>query len=157
MSMTPRERVLAAVNHEQPDRVPLIIGVSNATGIRMKPYRGIKQLAGIRAPDEYLYESDIVGLVPENTSIHDSIVLVRNYINNWVQTQLMVQQAKKNLVIQQLDLDKQLENYRNSLIIYHYETELIRQKLDTVVSEQQVETYYNSHLGDFELKAWHSE
>lgn len=56
MSMTPRERVLAAVNHEQPDRVPLIIGVSNATGIRMKPYRGIKQLAGIRAPDEYLYE-----------------------------------------------------------------------------------------------------
>jgi uroporphyrinogen decarboxylase len=56
MSMTPRERVLAAINHEQPDRVPLVIGVSNATGIRMKPYRGIKRLAGIQAADKYLYD-----------------------------------------------------------------------------------------------------
>jgi uroporphyrinogen decarboxylase len=53
--MTPRERVLYAINHEQPDRVPLVIGVSNATGIRMKPYRGIKERIGVQAPDRYLY------------------------------------------------------------------------------------------------------
>ena len=56
MPMTPRERVLAAINHEEPDRVPLIIGVSNATGIKMKPYQGIKKLAGIKAPDNYIYQ-----------------------------------------------------------------------------------------------------
>ncbi|MEN8172073.1 MAG: uroporphyrinogen decarboxylase family protein [Chloroflexota bacterium] len=56
MSMTPRQRVLAAINHEEPDRVPIIIGVSNATGIKMKPYQGIKKLAGIQAPDEYIYD-----------------------------------------------------------------------------------------------------
>jgi len=56
MPMTPRERVLAAINHEQPDRVPLVIGASNATGIKMRPYRGIKDIAGIRAPDNYLYD-----------------------------------------------------------------------------------------------------
>lgn len=56
MSMTPRERVLATINHEQPDRVPLVIGVSNATGIKMKPYQGIKKLAGIQAPDRFMYE-----------------------------------------------------------------------------------------------------
>jgi uroporphyrinogen decarboxylase len=56
MSMTPRERVLAAINHEEPDRVPIIIGVSNATGIKMKPYQGIKKLAGIDAPDNYIYQ-----------------------------------------------------------------------------------------------------
>ncbi len=54
--MTPRERVLATINHEQPDRVPLIIGVSNATGIKMAPYQGIKSIAGIEAPDNYLYD-----------------------------------------------------------------------------------------------------
>jgi uroporphyrinogen decarboxylase len=54
--MTPRERVLAAINHEEPDRVPIVIGVSNATGIKMKPYRGIKKLAGIEAPDNYIYQ-----------------------------------------------------------------------------------------------------
>jgi len=56
MPMTSRERVLATIHHEQPDRVPLVIGVSNATGIKMKPYRGIKNLAKIEAPDNYLYE-----------------------------------------------------------------------------------------------------
>lgn len=64
----------------------------------------------------------------------------------------MIEQAKKNLVVQNLDLDKQLEDYRNSLIIYHYETELIRQRLDTVVSEEEIEKYYQEHLSDFELK-----
>jgi uroporphyrinogen decarboxylase len=56
MAMTSRERVLAAINHEQPDRIPLIIGVSNATGIKMGPYRGIKEIAGIEAPDNYIYD-----------------------------------------------------------------------------------------------------
>ncbi len=54
--MTPRERVLAAINHEEPDRVPIVIGVSNATGIKMKPYREIKKLIGVEAPDDYLYQ-----------------------------------------------------------------------------------------------------
>ena len=56
MSMTSRERVLTVLGHEVPDRVPIIIGVSNATGIKMTTYKGIKSLAGINAPDEYIYE-----------------------------------------------------------------------------------------------------
>lgn len=56
MPMTPRERVLTAINHEQPDRVPLVIGVNNATGIKMKPYQGIKEIAGIEAADRYIYD-----------------------------------------------------------------------------------------------------
>lgn len=105
-----------------------------------------------RVANEYLYETDVIGLVPENTSTHDSIIIVRSYIDNWVRTRLMIEQAKKNLAIQNLDLDKQLEKYKNSLIIYHYETELIRQKLDTVVAEDEIEQYYYDHLSDFELK-----
>ena len=54
--MKPRDRVLAAINHEVPDRVPLCIGVSNATGMKMKPYRELKQLLGIDAPEQYIYD-----------------------------------------------------------------------------------------------------
>ncbi|MDX2417845.1 MAG: hypothetical protein QNK19_10335, partial [Xanthomonadales bacterium] len=54
--MTSRERVLTTINHGQADRVPLIIGVSNATGIKMKPYQGIKKIDGIQAPVNYLYD-----------------------------------------------------------------------------------------------------
>ncbi len=63
-----------------------------------------------RVHDEYLYEADIKGLVPNKTSRHDSITIVKNYTENWVKTQLMVSQAKKNLPKDQLDFDKQLED-----------------------------------------------
>jgi len=56
MPLTSRERVLTAINHEQPDRVPLVIGVSNATGIKMKPYQAIKKTIGVQAPDDYIYD-----------------------------------------------------------------------------------------------------
>ncbi len=54
--MTGRERVLAAIGHEEPDRVPIVLGVSNATGIKMHTYRAVKQLIGIEAQDRYLYD-----------------------------------------------------------------------------------------------------
>ena len=56
MVMTSRERVQAVLNHKIPDQVPVIIGVSNATGIKMAPYKAIKKLVGIDAPDEYIYD-----------------------------------------------------------------------------------------------------
>jgi uroporphyrinogen decarboxylase len=55
MPMTSRERVNAVLNHEIPDRVPVIIGVSNATGIKITPYRGIKKLLRIESTDQYIY------------------------------------------------------------------------------------------------------
>ncbi len=56
MPMTPRERVLATLAHEMPDRVPIVLGPSNATGIKMSTYQGIKALAGIEAPERYIYD-----------------------------------------------------------------------------------------------------
>ncbi|MGD8812867.1 MAG: uroporphyrinogen decarboxylase family protein [Anaerolineales bacterium] len=56
MPMTSRERVLAAIHHNEPDRVPLVLGVSNATGLKMKPYQDLKKLLGIEAEDRYLYD-----------------------------------------------------------------------------------------------------
>ena len=35
MSMTSRERVVAVLNHEIADRVAIVLGVSNASGVKM--------------------------------------------------------------------------------------------------------------------------
>ncbi|MCJ7709768.1 MAG: hypothetical protein MUQ32_02960, partial [Chloroflexi bacterium] len=67
--MTPRERVLATLAHETPDRVPIVLGPSNATGIKMSTYRAIKALEGIEAPDEYIYEWPELGTArPDETT-----------------------------------------------------------------------------------------
>jgi hypothetical protein len=105
-----------------------------------------------RVDKEYLYESDIAGLIAPGTKAADSINLVRTYIDNWVQKKLLVEQAKRNLPPDNLDFTAQLGEYENSLIIYAYEKELVDQKLDTVVSPEEVESYYNSNQNNFLLK-----
>jgi hypothetical protein len=104
-----------------------------------------------RAYDEYLYLSDIAELVPSGSDAADSIIFVQNYVNNWVKNQILLYQAEKNLTTDQKDFSKQLEDYRNSLIIFAYESELIRQKLDTIVSDEEIEDYYNRYSGNFKL------
>ena len=56
MPLTPRQRVLLALNHEEPDRVPIIIGTSNTTTLKLRPYRGLKALLGIQSPDRFIYD-----------------------------------------------------------------------------------------------------
>ncbi len=102
--------------------------------------------------DNYLYEHDLEGIITENVSHRDSIVIVRNYVNNWIKTQLMVEKAKYNLSDEQLNFEKRLENYENSLIIFEYESKLVSQKLDTSINETELKTFYDTHLNDFELK-----
>lgn len=46
--MTPRERVLTALNHEEPDRVPLFVGPSGATTMLASGYEKLKAHMGIR-------------------------------------------------------------------------------------------------------------
>lgn len=72
MKMTSRERVQAVLNHEIPDRVPIVIGVSNATGIKIRPYRGIKKILGIESEEKFLYDWPELG-----SSLPDERVMQR--------------------------------------------------------------------------------
>jgi uroporphyrinogen decarboxylase len=69
MSLTSRQRIQAVLNHQVPDRVPIVIGPSNATGIKMGTYRRIKELIGVTAEDRYLYDWQELGtaLIDEQT------------------------------------------------------------------------------------------
>lgn len=100
---------------------------------------------------KYLYESDLQGVVPKNTSIMDSVHRVNAFIDSWIQRQVLLHQAENNLSKEDLDLKKQVEEYRNSLVIYTYETKLIDQRLDTIVSEEEIEAYYEENKDNFQL------
>ncbi len=102
--------------------------------------------------DEYLYKTDLIGLVPSRTSSKDSISIVKKYINNWIKQKLVIHNAESNLTSKQKDFEKQLDDYRNSLIVFAYEKELVRQKLDTTVTEEDVKTYYEKNKNNFLLK-----
>lgn len=102
-----------------------------------------------RVYNEYLFESDLKGVVPSGISAKDSIMMTKSYVDNWVRQRLILHQAEKNLQSSELDFSKQLENYRNSLIIFEYENQLIRQKLDTIVTDDEISNYYNTNQSTF--------
>jgi hypothetical protein len=63
----------------------------------------------------------------------------------------MLNHAESNLSDDQKDFTRQLRDYRNSLIIYKYESELINQKLDTVVPFEEIALFYDQNKSNFRL------
>ena len=72
MPLTSRARILADLNHEVPDRVPIILGASNATGISMPAYKNLANLLGIKVDEKYLYGWPELG-----TALMDESILER--------------------------------------------------------------------------------
>jgi hypothetical protein len=105
-----------------------------------------------KAYGNYLYESDLADIIPDGTSTRDSLLLTKNFIDNWIKNRLLIHQAERNLTPNQLDFSDELEEYRNSLIIFAYESELIKQNLDTVVEFSEIEKYYLENISNFSLK-----
>ena len=108
-----------------------------------------------RVNESYLYASDLSGIVPSGINEKDSGLLVRNYIENWARQQLLLNKANINLSFNEIQakLDQQIEDYRVSLIIHAYKQELIRQQLDTIVTQSQIAQYYDLHKDKLRLGA----
>ncbi|WP_321346007.1 hypothetical protein [uncultured Draconibacterium sp.] len=101
--------------------------------------------------EKVLYRSKVDEILPKGISAEDSISMSNNYIDKWIKQELLIQKADENLSIDQKDLREELEEYRNSLIIYKYKNELIKQRMDTIVTNQQIEEFYNNNPSNFNL------
>lgn len=105
-----------------------------------------------RVYDKELTYDQITNLVPPGVSRADSIRVVRNYVDNWIRQQVVLRKAEDNLNEEEKDVNKQLEEYRNSLITYLYESQLIGQQVDTLVSDADIEKYYAENESNFRLR-----
>ena len=83
--------------------------------------------------------------------IEDSSFFVERYMNDWIRKQLMIYHAEINLSSAIQNYEKQIKEYRASLLIYAYQQELINQNFDTSISLKQVTDYYNQYKEEFKL------
>ena len=83
--------------------------------------------------------------------IEDSSFFVERYMNDWIRKQLMIYHAEINLSSAIQNYEKQIKEYRASLLIYAYQQELINQNFDTSISLKQVKDYYNQYKDEFKL------
>ena len=67
--LTSRERVLCALNHEEPDRVPIFFGVNAATTMISTAYESLKAYLGIECTPRLLSRADQYALIDEEAMI----------------------------------------------------------------------------------------
>ena len=99
----------------------------------------------------YLYPSDIGEVIPDGTSTQDSLILAKRYVETWVKEQLMVHRAEQSLSEEQKDFKTQIAEYHRSLLIYTYRQKLLQQKLDTLVTGDEIQVYYEENINNFIL------
>ncbi len=110
-----------------------------------------KDVVVAKVGDNMLYLNELSKIVPAGMSQGDSTLIADDYIKKWIKQELLIQKANENLTTEQKDVTKELMDYRNSLIIYKYKNELMKQRMDTTVTENQIEKYYNEHPDNFNL------
>jgi len=111
------------------------------------------RLAVAKAGDRVLYFDQIPStLVMPGMSGTDSISAVQSYIRRWSRKELMALRAEENLTAEYKDeVNRQLGEMRNNLLIYQYQQQMIIQKMDTVVTDNELQDYYVSNLNTFSL------
>jgi len=105
-----------------------------------------------RAYDSYLYPDDLKGVFNADLEENDSINLLNAYIDQWQRQQVLLHHAQTQLKGNLSEIDQQIEDYKNSLIIYEFEKSIVREKLDTVVTENEIVNYYKENEKIFVLK-----
>jgi hypothetical protein len=79
-------------------------------------------------------------------------MMADDYINKWIKQVLLLQKAMENLSPEQKDVTRELEDYKNSLLIYRYKNELIAQRMDTTITEKHILDFYTENSASFKLK-----
>lgn len=114
--------------------------------------RDPKRVAVARAGDTYLYLDQIPQLVNGETSAIDSAGIIHDYINKWARTQFLYQKAVENLSPElREEIDSQLEKTRTDLVIYQYQRQMMFEKMDTTITEAELESYYSANQESFFL------
>ncbi len=106
-----------------------------------------------RVNDIYLYPSDLNNRIPKGISAEDSSRTARRLIEEWVREKLLLSRAEQYLSADQKDVEKQLEEYRSSLLTFIYKQKLLSQNLDTLVTDQELQSYYDENASNYILDA----
>ena len=106
-----------------------------------------------RVKDNFLFFSEIQESLDENMSQNDSILAVNSAINNWASKKLLYEKAIFNLSnSKQNELDQLVRSYESDLYISNYEKEWLKTRVDTIVSNDQLQSYYNDNKNKFRLR-----
>ena len=102
-----------------------------------------------RVGEHRLMRSELAAYIPAGVSSEDSLALAQSYIKSWAEELIFLDMAEKHLSDEEKDVTKDLEDYRRTLLKYRYEERYINDRLDTLISDEEVRNYYREHMDKF--------
>lgn len=100
--------------------------------------------------DQKLTLSNIKPILQTEGSVADSTLYANALIEKWVRDAIFMHEAERNIPAD-LDIKKMVDDYRSSLILMTYKQKLVEEKLDTLVTQAQLEEYYEEHKSQYKL------
>ena len=99
-----------------------------------------------------LFKADLKDFLPRNISREDSLILVKSFIQDWAVKKLLLDAAANNNSQESLkNINNLVQDYKESLLINNFKEALIKQQLDTIISDDEVEAYYLINNENFKL------
>lgn len=114
--------------------------------------KDIQETPVARVYDEYLYPSGFGDQIPGGLSPEDSMRIARRVIDDWIRNRLLLKQAEIHLPLEMKDVEKQVEEYRSSLLIFKYKQSLLKQNIDTLISSKEIAEYYADNFSNYILQ-----
>lgn len=102
-----------------------------------------------RIGSDVLYESEVVKLLPPGTSPEDSAQLVRQYVDTWALSKLLLRKAQDELSKGERDISGQMEELRRNILGFRYEKRYVEANLDTIVSLKELQDYFQEHVRNY--------
>lgn len=113
------------------------------------PFAGDKVLA--RVGSRELLFVDVKSIFTPDLTPQDSVKLLENYVDMWVKKQIKSMAAEQIFSDSEDDIERMVEDYRNSLLGYKLDQYYVDRQLDTMFTNKEIEQYYDSHKEDFVL------
>ena len=95
--------------------------------------------------------SDLEQVVPQSLSGADSVNFVGAYIDRWIVKQLKLEESELIFSASASDIERKVEEYRQSLLIRKIEQYYIDNEPRTIITDADIEEYYNAHKSEFRL------
>lgn len=110
------------------------------------------QVAVAKVGNSMLYQKDLAGIVAKDIPPADSANLVNRYINSWIKKQLLISEAAEKINFDQASIERKVLDYRYALMVHEYKKYYVDNNLDTAVSNQEIQEYFQENKDNFELK-----
>ena len=101
-----------------------------------------------RAGENFLYQNEL----PSFSSRQDSLLRYKNFVELWAKEKLLYElsltnlsQSKKN------ELDLLIEKFKIDLYINSYKDLIVNSRIDSIVTNEEIESYYNANIDNFTL------